>query len=79
MKVKYYESITYVKVTDLLKIVDQLYIDQMEYARIVIRFDDESDYLDGAVHISGVPTYYSSKPTKHYDFIPAADLPHCYG
>lgn len=77
MAAKFDEAITYIKVSDLLKAVDQLYIDQMEYARVVIRFDDESDYLDGAVRFSGVPSFDSPKPTKHYDFIPAANLPHC--
>lgn len=76
--VKFHESVTYVKVTDLLKLVDQLYIDQMEYARLAIRYDDESDVLDGSIHISGVKTFNDTKPSKHYDFIPSADLPHCY-
>lgn len=75
---KFQESVTFVKVSDLLKIVDQLYVDQMEYARLVIRYDDESDVLDGSVHISGIPTFESPAPTKHYDFIPSPDLPNCY-
>lgn len=76
--VKFQECVTYVKVSDLLKIVDQLYIDQMEYARLAIRYDDNSDILDGSVHIAGVPTFESSEPAKYYEFIPSPDLPNCY-
>lgn len=72
------EAVTYIKVSDLLKIVDQLYIDQMEYVRLSIRYDDHSDVLDGSVHLAGVPTFDSPQPTKHYDFIPGAELPNCY-
>lgn len=71
------ESVTFVKTTDLLKIVDQLYVDNMEYARIKIRFD-ESESLDGAILVSGIPTFESDEPTKHYGFIPPAHLPNCY-
>lgn len=76
--VKSTESVTFIKVSDLLKVIDQLYIDQMDYARLTIRYDDESDILDGSVHISGIPAFDSPEPSKHYKFIPAANLPHCY-
>lgn len=72
---KQFESTTIVKVSDLLKIIDQLYIDQMEYAELTIRYDDESDILDGSIHIAGIPNYESENSTKHYDFISAVDLP----
>lgn len=72
------ESVTFIKVSDLLKIVDQLYIDQMEYARLSIHYDNESDILDGSVHIAGIPTFDAPEPTKHYSFIPSANLPNSY-
>lgn len=71
------ESVTFVKTSDLLKIVDQLYIDNMEYARIKIHYED-SEILDGAVLVSGIPTFESEEPTKHYGFIQSANLPNCY-
>lgn len=77
-KSRFTEAITYIKASDLQKIADQLYIDGMEYARIAIRYDDNSDSLDGSVHIAGVKSYESDKPEKYYDFISPADLPHCY-
>lgn len=72
------ESITFIKVSELLKIVDQLYIDQMEYARLVIHYDNKNENLDGSVHISGIPTFDSAEPAKQYPFIHSVDLPNCY-
>ncbi len=77
-KIDSHESITFVKVSELLKIVDQLYIDQMEYARLVIHYDNKDENLDGSVHISGIPSFESSEPAKQYSIIHSADLPNCY-
>lgn len=73
-----HESVTYIKASDLQKIADQLYIDGLEYARITIRYDDESDTLDGSVHISGIKNFEDTEFAKHYPFIEAANLPHLY-
>lgn len=74
----YHDCVTYIKASDLQKIADELYIDGLEYVRLTIRYDDDSEFLDGSVHISGIKNFEDTKFAKHYKFIESANLPHLY-
>ena len=70
-----YDSVTFIKAIDLIKIADQIFKDGMQYVQLDIHFDDYDQDHDGEVRISAVPEYNSSD-VKKYPVIPPSSL--CY-
>lgn len=68
---------TIVKATDLIKVVNQIFEDRMQYVQVTICYNDFDENSDGELRISAVPSATSSD-VKKYPAISPSSLGYFY-
>lgn len=61
------ELSTVVRATDLIKIVNQIYMDKMACVRLTIVSSDKNEDLDGTLKIAALPSLVSDEMKEYSD------------